>query len=141
MARETGFGTFEMESATLGQFMTLVAFHSGYRRMLMERRKAGGRPGSAIEPDFLRARCRDERDFVLAGQTLRITLPASPDAFLDDPEVLAANRQSDYMPYWSYLWPASLETAVAVLNHDWQLASPPLSKGGQGRSLPQEIEN
>jgi predicted nicotinamide N-methyase len=75
-----------------------------------------------------------QRDFALAGRTLRVTLPASPDAFLDDPEVLAANRRDDYMPYWSYLWPASLETAVAVLNHDWQLASPPLSKGGQGGS-------
>ena len=27
-----------------------------------------------------------------------VTLPASPDAFLDDPEVLAANRRDDYMP-------------------------------------------
>ena len=59
------------------------------------------------------------RDFLLAGRTLKITLPASPDAFLDDPEVLAANRRDDYMPYWSYLWPTSLETAVAVLKHDW----------------------
>jgi predicted nicotinamide N-methyase len=59
------------------------------------------------------------RDFLLAGRTLRVTLPASPDAFLDDPAVLAANRRDDYMPYWSYLWPASLETAVAVLRHDW----------------------
>jgi len=59
------------------------------------------------------------RDFVLAGRRLRVTLPASPDAFLDDPAVLAANRRDDYMPYWSYLWPASLETAVAVLEHDW----------------------
>jgi predicted nicotinamide N-methyase len=59
------------------------------------------------------------RDFLLAGRTLKITLPASPDAFLDDPEVLAANRRDDYMPYWSYLWPTSLETAVAVLEHDW----------------------
>ena len=59
------------------------------------------------------------RDFHLAGTTLRITLPALPDAFLDDPDVLAANRRDDYMPYWSYLWPTSLETAVAVLRHDW----------------------
>ncbi len=59
------------------------------------------------------------RDFFLAGTTLRITLPAQPDAFLDDPAVLAANRRDDYMPYWSYLWPTSLETAVAVLEHDW----------------------
>ena len=59
------------------------------------------------------------RDFRLAEKTLKITLPASPDAFLDDPEVLAANRRDDYMPYWSYLWPTSLETAVAVLGFDW----------------------
>jgi len=73
------------------------------------------------------------RDFVLAGRTMRVTLPASPDAFLDDPDVLAANRRDDYMPYWSYLWPTSLETAVAVLNHDWSTKnSPPLRKGGAG---------
>lgn len=59
------------------------------------------------------------RDFQLEGRTLHVTLPASPDAFLDDPEVLAANRRDDYMPYWSYLWPTSLETAAAVLKHDW----------------------
>jgi predicted nicotinamide N-methyase len=80
-----------------------------------------------------------QRDFLLAGHTLRVTLPASPDAFLDDPEVLAANRRDDYMPYWSYLWPASLETAVTVLNHDWQLVSPPLSKGGSRGASAQEI--
>jgi len=61
----------------------------------------------------------ETRDFVLAGTTLKVTLPACPDAFLDDPEVLAANRRDDYMPYWSYLWPTSLETAVAVLSRDW----------------------
>ncbi len=64
------------------------------------------------------------RDFVLAGRTLHVTLPASPDSFLDDPEVLAANRRDDYMPYWSYLWPTSLETAVAVLTHDWSKTGP-----------------
>lgn len=85
------------------------------------------------------------RDFMLAGRTLRVTLPASPDAFLDDPGVLAASRRDDYMPYWSYLWPTSLETAVAVLNHDWaQPTSPPLGKGGPGgvgsiANQPQEL--
>lgn len=52
-------------------------------------------------------------------RSLRVTLPAEPDAFLDDPAVLAANRQSDYMPYWSYLWPAALEMANFVGNHTW----------------------
>ncbi|MFN0051752.1 MAG: class I SAM-dependent methyltransferase [Planctomycetales bacterium] len=60
-----------------------------------------------------------QREFHLAGRVLQVTLPAAPDAFLDDPEVLAANRRDDYMPYWSYLWPTSLETAVAVLRHPW----------------------
>src|SRR5215472_11988173 len=59
------------------------------------------------------------RDFLLAGRSLRLMLPASPDAFLDDPAVVEANRRNDYMPYWSYLWPTSLETAVAVLKNDW----------------------
>ncbi|MSR57316.1 MAG: methyltransferase [Planctomycetaceae bacterium] len=69
------------------------------------------------------------RDFVLDGQTFHVTLPASPDAFLDDPDVLAANRRDDYMPYWSYLWPASLETAVAVLRHEWPAATAALEIG------------
>lgn len=69
------------------------------------------------------------RDFSLAGRTLRLTLPASPDAFLDDPAVLEANRRDDYMPYWSYLWPTSLETAVAVLQYDWQAGAEVLEIG------------
>ncbi|MCY2968430.1 MAG: methyltransferase domain-containing protein [Planctomycetota bacterium] len=60
-----------------------------------------------------------EQTLLLASRELRLTLPADPDAFLDDPKVLAANRQDDYMPYWSFLWPASLETAVAILKHPW----------------------
>lgn len=69
------------------------------------------------------------RDFVLGGRTLSVTLPACPDAFLDDPQVLAANRRDDYMPYWSYLWPTSLETAVAVLKHDWPRGAEALEIG------------
>jgi predicted nicotinamide N-methyase len=69
------------------------------------------------------------QDFVLADTTLKVTLPACPDAFLDDPEVLAANRRDDYMPYWSYLWPTSLETAVAVLSRDWPSGAEALEIG------------
>jgi predicted nicotinamide N-methyase len=69
------------------------------------------------------------RDFLLAGMTLHITLPASPDAFLDDPRVLAANQRDDYMPYWSYLWPTSLETAVAVLRREWNPGTEALEIG------------
>jgi predicted nicotinamide N-methyase len=69
------------------------------------------------------------RDFLLAGRTLKVTLPAFPDAFLDDPQVLAANRRDDYMPYWSYLWPTSLETAVAVLRRPWPAGTEALEIG------------
>lgn len=55
----------------------------------------------------------------LAGRAIRLTIPAAPDAFLDDPEVIAAHNRDGYMPYWGYLWPTSLEMAAAVLQHDW----------------------
>jgi ETFB lysine methyltransferase len=69
------------------------------------------------------------RAFELAARSLQVTLPACPDAFLDDPSVLAANRRDDYMPYWSYLWPASLETAVAVLKRQWPSGTEALEIG------------
>jgi predicted nicotinamide N-methyase len=59
------------------------------------------------------------REIEIAGRTFHVTLPRVPDAFLDDPDVLAENRRSDYMPYWSYLWPASLPMAVAVTRVGW----------------------
>jgi predicted nicotinamide N-methyase len=60
-----------------------------------------------------------ERIIALENRSLTLTLPADPDAFLDDPRVHAAHAKTGYMPYWGYLWPASLETAAAVLRHDW----------------------
>lgn len=33
------------------------------------------------------------------------------------------------MPYWSYLWPTSLETAVAVFQHDWPAGTAALEIG------------
>jgi SAM-dependent methyltransferase len=69
------------------------------------------------------------RDYVLAGRAFRVTQPAAPDDFLDDPKVLAANRRDDYMPYWSYLWPASLEMATAVLEADWKPGTEVLDLG------------
>jgi predicted nicotinamide N-methyase len=59
------------------------------------------------------------RDIEIAGRTFHITLPTSPDAFLDDPEVIAENHRNDYMPYWPYLWPASLPMSEAVTRADW----------------------
>ncbi len=53
------------------------------------------------------------------GRTLSLTLPAVPDAFLDDPAVMAAHQQSEYMPYWAYLWPAAVHMARTVLRKNW----------------------
>ena len=53
------------------------------------------------------------------GCTLRITLPAAPDAFLDDTDVLAASRRDDYMPYWPYLWSAANSMAKMVARAGW----------------------
>lgn len=58
-------------------------------------------------------------DFTVGSRTIRLTLPAVPDAFLDDPEVQQANKQSDYMPYWAYLWPASTTMAQLILAEHW----------------------
>lgn len=69
------------------------------------------------------------REYLLAGRAFRVTQPAAPDDFLDDPDVLAANRRDDYMPYWSYLWPASLEMATAILETRWPAEGDALDLG------------
>src|SRR5581483_5828823 len=61
-----------------------------------------------------------EREWTLAGREFRLWLPASPDAFLDDPDVAQRHERDEYMPYWAYLWPASLPLAEAVLHEKWQ---------------------
>lgn len=58
-------------------------------------------------------------DVVIGGRTLRVTRPARPDAFLDDPEVLSENARNDFMPYWAYLWPAARAMAEAVATAEW----------------------
>ncbi|MHC4878873.1 MAG: class I SAM-dependent methyltransferase [Planctomycetota bacterium] len=65
----------------------------------------------------------------VAQRTLRLVLPACPDAFLDDPQVQQANRESDYMPYWAYLWPAARQMAQLVLNADWPTGASALELG------------
>jgi predicted nicotinamide N-methyase len=61
-----------------------------------------------------------ELAWTLAGRDFRVWLPAVPDAFLDDPQVAEAHARDEYMPYWAYLWPASISLAEAVLRHPWQ---------------------
>jgi predicted nicotinamide N-methyase len=65
----------------------------------------------------------------VAGRAFRLTRPADPDAFLDDPEVHEKNRKSGYMPYWSYLWPGALPMARLVLQGDWAPATRALEIG------------
>lgn len=55
----------------------------------------------------------------VGGRSLRVTRPALPDAFLDDPEVVAENARNDFMPYWAYLWPAARAMAEAVATAEW----------------------
>ncbi len=45
--------------------------------------------------------------------------PRSPDDFLEDERVLAANALDDYMPYWATIWPASYRFASALFAADW----------------------
>jgi predicted nicotinamide N-methyase len=59
------------------------------------------------------------REVVLAGTRIKLTLPAAPDAFLDDPDVLASHARDGYMPYWGYLWPTSLDLARHILECEW----------------------
>lgn len=64
-----------------------------------------------------------------AGRSFQITLPASPDAFLEDRAVLEASRRDDYMPYWPYLWPAALPMGEAVARADWPAGAEVLEIG------------
>ncbi len=59
------------------------------------------------------------KEIRVAGIAFRLALPAQPDAFLDDPAVLAEHARDDYMPYWSYLWPAAEAMAEAVARQQW----------------------
>lgn len=60
-----------------------------------------------------------QRSIDLGQQQIRLMLPADPDAFVDDPEVLKASELHDYMPYWAHLWPASLKMARLVAEREW----------------------
>ena len=58
-------------------------------------------------------------DVPVGNRRIRLLLPANPDSFLDDPQVQRANAESDYMPYWAYLWPAARDMAALVLAEQW----------------------
>ena len=60
---------------------------------------------------------------------LKLTIPADPDRLLDDPDVLRENRETDYMPYWGYLWPAARVMARQVHEAAWPVGSRVLELG------------
>lgn len=62
-------------------------------------------------------------------RVLHLVRPAVPDAFLDLPEVHEANARDDYMPYWSYLWPAAQPMARRILETRWEPGTPTLELG------------
>lgn len=61
----------------------------------------------------------ETKTIALAGRDWSITLPADPDAFLDDPQTVAEHERTGYMPYWQYLWPSALTMAQLVSAADW----------------------
>jgi predicted nicotinamide N-methyase len=65
----------------------------------------------------------------LGGRLLELIVPGDPDQFLDDPAVIAANARDDYMPYWSYLWPAAPPFSRALQRAPWPAGSTILDLG------------
>lgn len=61
----------------------------------------------------------DSRVYEVAGRKFDLVQPKRPDDFLDDPDVNARHVADDYMPYWSYLWPTSLEVGQLLLSRSW----------------------
>lgn len=60
---------------------------------------------------------------------IAMVLPAVPDAFLDDEDVQRRHEVDEYMPYWAYLWPASLPMARLVLDAPWPAGTEVLELG------------
>lgn len=69
------------------------------------------------------------RTLQICERSFALTLPADPDAFLDDVCIRARNAETDYMPYWAYLWPASEQMAAFVLQHQWSAGTRVLEVG------------
>ncbi|MCG6154378.1 class I SAM-dependent methyltransferase [Rubinisphaera margarita] len=71
---------------------------------------------------------RDEQIELPTGP-LTLTIPADPDALLDDPDVLEESRRTDYVPYWAYLWPAAREMSRLLTSLDEAPAESALELG------------
>jgi predicted nicotinamide N-methyase len=69
------------------------------------------------------------REFSIGGGSLVLWVPASPDALLDDADVLARNRRDDYMPYWAWIWDAALRMGALVAAEHWPVGARALELG------------
>lgn len=56
-----------------------------------------------------------EKTVAVGGHQFLLAVPDDPDLLLDDAQVLKAQQQDDFMPYWAYLWPVAIEMAGWVL--------------------------
>lgn len=61
--------------------------------------------------------------------TIDFMVPTTPDALLDLPDVIEANRLDDAMPYWATLWPAATITSQLLTNADWPKGTAVLEVG------------
>ena len=57
--------------------------------------------------------------YQFGSHRIRLAQPRLPDRLLDDPLVLQASAENDYMPYWAYVWPGALLLAEYVLKRTW----------------------
>jgi ETFB lysine methyltransferase len=62
----------------------------------------------------------ERRAIDLGARNIELLLPADPDAFLEDSDVLNRHEESEYMPYWAHLWPVAEQMAAFALKHNWQ---------------------
>lgn len=59
------------------------------------------------------------RTVAVGSNTLRLTLPADPDAFLDDAGVQREFNRNGEMPYWPYLWSSAEKMAETLAGTEW----------------------
>lgn len=56
-------------------------------------------------------------------------VPQTPDALLDLPDVIEANRLDDAMPYWATLWPAATTMSRLLAHAKWPASTRVLEIG------------
>ena len=65
----------------------------------------------------------------LGWTTIDFMVPVTPDALLDLPDVIEANRLDDAMPYWATLWPAATTMSQLLTKADWPVGTEILEVG------------